>query len=95
MGYGFIVLILIVLAVVGGFAVLASAVVRNWRARSRGKKTDDAVKSKRTIEYERCYNECMAAENWDPDKEEMCKSRCEILADQVSSDAVEPEKSAP
>lgn len=96
MGYGFIVLIVIVLAVIGAFAVLASTVVRNWRAGSRGKETVDAARSEQNIEFERCFNECMASVNWDPDKEEMCRSKCrEAMAQRSSSDKAEVEGTMP
>lgn len=76
MEYGFIVTLAIVVLIVAGFVFLAATALRNWTARSRGKEAVDAEQSARTADFERCFNECMASEHWDPDKEEMCKGRC-------------------
>ena len=76
MDYGWIILIAIVIATVAGFVFLSTTLLANWRARSRGKEIVDAEQSERTIRFERCLNECMASEHWDPDKDELCRLKC-------------------
>lgn len=76
MEYNFVTIVPILAAVVGGFAFLARVLLKNWRAQSQGKKEVDAEQSRKTREFEQCLNRCMASENWDPDKDEMCRALC-------------------
>ena len=68
--------LIIMLAGVGGFVVLARTLLENWKAGSRGKEEADARQSQKTLTLEKCYNDCMAAENWEPDKTGVCNSLC-------------------
>ena len=76
MDYSVVFALIIVFAGVGGFIVLARTLLENWKAGSRGKEEADAEHSRQTVEFERCYNLCMASENWEPDKGGVCNSLC-------------------
>ncbi|MBI5568420.1 MAG: hypothetical protein HY914_00590 [Desulfomonile tiedjei] len=76
MDYSAMFAMIIVLAGIGGFIVLARTLLENWKAGSRGKEDVDAEQSEKTVEFERCYNACMAGENWEPDKDDACKALC-------------------
>ena len=45
MDYSLITAVIIVVAAIGGFAVLASIILHSWRARSRGKAETEAHQS--------------------------------------------------
>jgi hypothetical protein len=76
MDYSLMIIFVLVVAAVGGFLVLMFTMLNNWKAGSRGHEESDAFQSKQTREFERCYNECMIAENWEPDKGNRCESLC-------------------
>jgi len=76
MDYDAIVSLIIIAAAIGGFISLARILLSNWRAGSRGHEESDAHQSRRSIYFEDCYNDCMAAARWDPDESENCRSVC-------------------
>ncbi|MEW6529385.1 MAG: hypothetical protein AB1473_01025 [Thermodesulfobacteriota bacterium] len=81
MDYGTLIILIIVVAGIGGFLVAARTVLNNWRAGSRGHEEADAQQSIKTRIYEQCFNECMKAEAWEPDKTDDCKSVCRSRSD--------------
>jgi flagellar basal body-associated protein FliL len=76
MDYSVLIIFVVIVAAVGGFLVLMFTILNNWKAGSRGHEESDAFQSKRTKEYEQCYNQCMAAEKWEPDKSDRCENLC-------------------
>jgi flagellar basal body-associated protein FliL len=76
MSYSVMIILVLVVAALGGFLVLMFTMLSNWKAESRGHEQADALQSKETREFERCYNKCMIAENWEPDKGDRCESLC-------------------
>jgi hypothetical protein len=76
MNFGVMIIIAIVVSGVGGFLVLAFTLLNNWRAGSRGREDSDASRGKRSRDFEKCYNACMIAEHWEPDKGDHCESLC-------------------
>lgn len=76
MDYSVMIIIAIVAAAVGGFIVLMFTILNNWKAGSRGHEESDAIHGRRTREFEKCFNECMIAEHWEPDKTDRCESLC-------------------
>jgi hypothetical protein len=51
MDYSVVIIIAIVIAGVGGFAVLAYTLLDNWGSRSRGHEESDAYQSRRSSEF--------------------------------------------
>jgi hypothetical protein len=76
MDYSFIVVLIVIVAGVAGFLVLARALIENWRAQSRGKEESDAYQSQRSKTFEKCFNKCMSAAHWEPDKRDSCDVLC-------------------
>jgi hypothetical protein len=76
MDFSAVLILLLVAAGVGGFAVLARALMSNWRIGSMEEDGAGSVQSKRSREFEECYNSCMGTEHWDPDSVGACVSRC-------------------
>jgi cytochrome c-type biogenesis protein CcmH/NrfG len=76
MSYSIMIILALLVAAVGGFLVLMVTILNNWKAGSRGHEEADAIHSDRTSEFEKCYNQCMIAENWEPDKGDRCESLC-------------------
>ncbi|MGO9567357.1 MAG: hypothetical protein ACLP5H_07455 [Desulfomonilaceae bacterium] len=76
MDYSIMIIVTLAVAGVGGFLVLAFTMLNNWRAGSRGHEESDAHQSRQTRDFEKCYNECMIRENWEPDKDDRCESLC-------------------
>jgi hypothetical protein len=88
MDYNLAVVFIIVLAGAAGFVVLARTLLDNWKAQSRGKEESDAYESQRSREFEKCFNECMSAERWEPDKREVCDSFCRSQGEAHPSQSV-------
>ncbi|MGB6063215.1 MAG: hypothetical protein WBG50_00290 [Desulfomonilaceae bacterium] len=76
MDYSLIIILVLLIAGVGGFAILALVLLSNWKAGSRGHEEVDAYQSKKTRDFENCFNDCMIVEHWDPDRTELCRSLC-------------------
>ncbi len=76
MDWNTIIILFLVGAGVGSFAVLAGTLMRNWRAGSRGKEEADAYQSQKSREFEKCYHGCMDTEHWGPDMSGTCVARC-------------------
>ena len=76
MDYSVAIILFLVAAAVGGFLVLMFTMLSNWRAGSRGHEETDAYQSRETREFEKCFNQCMIAEHWEPDKGGNCESLC-------------------
>jgi hypothetical protein len=76
MDYSVMIILFLVAAAVGGFLVLIFTMLSNWKAGSRGHEESDAYQSKRSRGFEKCYNECMIGEHWEPDKGDHCESLC-------------------
>ncbi len=76
MDYSVMIIIALVIAGVGGFLVLAFTLLNNWKVGSRGHEESDAYQGKRSRDFEKCYNACMIAEHWEPDKGDHCESLC-------------------
>ena len=76
MDYSLVIIVVILVGGVGGFGVLALALLSNWKTASRGHEEADAYQSKRSRDFEKCFNDCMIAEHWDPDKTELCGFLC-------------------
>jgi hypothetical protein len=85
MDYNIVIVFVIALAGVAGFVVLARTLLDNWRAGSRGKEESDAYQSQKSREFEKCFNDCMSAEFWEPDKREVCDSFCRTRGDSYPS----------
>ncbi len=75
MDYGLVAAIVILVAGIGGFFVLARTLLNNWKAQSRGKEEIDAVMSERNREFEKCVDDCMSV-HLDPDTGVICDSIC-------------------
>ncbi len=88
MDYNLVIVLVVVLAGVAGFVVLARTLLDNWRAQSRGKEELDAYQSQRSMAFERCFNDCMSAESWESDKREACDSSCRSRSDAYPSQSV-------
>lgn len=76
MDYSVLIGFIIILAAVSGFFGLARTLLSNWRAGSRGHEESDAVHSKKSRDFETCFNDCMASKHWDPDQSDICRSLC-------------------
>jgi len=76
MEYHVLIIPVIVVAGVGGFVALARALLNNWKASSKGHERADAHQSTRSRAFEKCFNDCMAAKRWDPDRSKDCETYC-------------------
>ncbi|MBI4962264.1 MAG: hypothetical protein HY913_03225 [Desulfomonile tiedjei] len=85
MDYAIWIILILVVAGLGGFFVAARAVLSNWRVGSRGHEEADARQGIKTGIYERCFNECMSGENWEPDKTGNCETVCRSRAEAALS----------
>jgi hypothetical protein len=88
MDYNLVIVFVIVLAGVAGFAVLTRTLLKNWRAQSRGNEESDAYQSQSTRAFEKCFNDCMSSESWEPDKREVCDSFCRTRDDSYAGSSV-------
>ena len=84
MDYNLVIVFIVVVAGVAGFLVLADTLLENWRAGSWGKEESDAYQSQRTRDFEKCFNDCMSSERWEPDKRDVCDSFCRSQGDSYS-----------
>lgn len=75
MDYSLVTAIVILVAGIGGFIVLARTLLNNWRAQSRGKEEIDAYMTEKNREFEKCIDDCMSA-HLDPDTGVICDSIC-------------------
>ncbi len=76
MDYSLIIVLVLLVAGVGGFTVLAFTLLNSWKAGSRGHEEADAHQSKQTRDFEKCFNDCMIVGHWDPDRTDLCRSLC-------------------
>lgn len=67
---------IIIAAAVSGFFGLARTLLSNWRAKSKDHEESDALQSKKSRDFEKCFNGCMASKSWDPDQVDICRSLC-------------------
>ena len=88
MDYNLVAVFVIVVAGVAGFAVLARTLLDNWKAQSRGKEESDAYQSQRSRAFEKCFNNCMSAEHWEPDKRDVCDFFCRSRGESYPSQSV-------
>ncbi len=75
MDYSLVTAIVILVAGIGGFIVLARTLLNNWRAQSRGKEEIDAHMTEKNREFEKCIDDCMSV-HLDPDTGVICDSIC-------------------
>lgn len=76
MEYGTVTILVILVGCLAGFYYLSRTLLTSWRQGSGGKESLDAQQSRISRDYETCFNKCMAREQWDPDKGNICDSMC-------------------
>ena len=81
MDYGPILALIIVVASVGGFLVLARTLFDNMKAASEAKEHFVSLRDKKCREFEECFNQCLKAEPRDRDAREVCATRCRTEGD--------------
>lgn len=76
MEYVVIMILVILVAAMAGFVLLALTPMKHREAESSGQKIFRAYDSTRGITFDTCYDNCMAGESWIPVKGNECVALC-------------------